>query len=138
MGGSLGACLSLPDYRTLVITGDGGFYMNGMEILTAREYNLPIIYVIINNAMLGFVVNGQKVLMGRTNDHAMQKRIALAEMYQVAGIPGLTIRENEDPAQIPGFISGLDGPCIIELVTDNSEQSPMMDRLLMLKQIYDV
>ncbi|MBI5592876.1 MAG: thiamine pyrophosphate-binding protein [Deltaproteobacteria bacterium] len=138
VGGSLGACLSLPDYQTIVITGDGGFFMNGMEILTAHEYNLPIIYVIINNAMLGFVVNGLKVLMGRTNDHAMQKRIELAEMYKVAGIPGLTIRENEDLAQIPGFISGLDGPCIIELVIDNSEQSPMMDRLLMLKQIYDV
>ena len=136
VGGSLGACLSLPDYQTIVITGDGGFFMNGMEILTAYEYNLPIIYVIINNAMLGLVANGQKVLMGRTNDHSMQKRIELAEMFKAAGIPGLTIRENEDLPQIPGFISGLTGPCIIELVTDNSEQSPMMDRLLMLKQIY--
>jgi len=66
----------------------------------------------------------------------MQKRIEIAEMFKASGIPGITIRKNEDLPKIRDVISNLDGPCIIELVTDNTEQSPMMDRLLMLKKLY--
>ncbi|MBF0552003.1 MAG: thiamine pyrophosphate-binding protein [Deltaproteobacteria bacterium] len=136
VGGAVGACLSTPDYQTVIVMGDGGFFMNGMEILTAREYNLPIIYVIINNATLGFVTNGQKVLFGKTNEPSMQKRIEISEMLKAIGIPGITIRENEDLPKIIDVVSNLNGPCIIELATDNTEQSPFMDRLLMLKELY--
>ncbi|MGX1805001.1 thiamine pyrophosphate-binding protein [Nocardia sp. NPDC055321] len=35
--------------RTVVIAGDGAFYMHGMEIHTAIEYGLPITFVLFNN-----------------------------------------------------------------------------------------
>lgn len=36
-GGAVGSHLAFQNHRTVVITGDGGFFMNGMEILTAKE-----------------------------------------------------------------------------------------------------
>ena len=31
-----------PSRRTIVIAGDGAFYMHGMEIHTALQYRLPV------------------------------------------------------------------------------------------------
>ncbi|MFD6420332.1 thiamine pyrophosphate-dependent enzyme, partial [Streptomyces sp. NPDC060194] len=36
-------------HRTVVIAGDGSFFMHGMEIHTAIEHDLPITFVVFNN-----------------------------------------------------------------------------------------
>ncbi|MGW4340455.1 thiamine pyrophosphate-binding protein [Rhodococcus koreensis] len=41
--------VSAPGRRTFVIAGDGAFYMHGMEIHTAIEYQLPVTFVVFNN-----------------------------------------------------------------------------------------
>src|SRR6202030_4838243 len=35
--------------RTVVIAGDGAFFMHGMEIHTAVQYRLPVTFVLFNN-----------------------------------------------------------------------------------------
>jgi acetolactate synthase-1/2/3 large subunit len=47
-GAAVGAC-EHSGRRTYVIAGDGAFYMHGMEVHTALERRLPIVYVIVNN-----------------------------------------------------------------------------------------
>ena len=41
--------------RVAVITGDGCMQMHGIEVQTAARYQLPIIYLVINNGALGNV-----------------------------------------------------------------------------------
>ena len=53
IGSAIGAKLADPDRPVVCITGDGCFFMHGMEVLTAKEYNLPILFVVMNNARLG-------------------------------------------------------------------------------------
>jgi acetolactate synthase-1/2/3 large subunit len=43
------------DRRVAVITGDGCMQMHGIEVQTAARYQLPIIYLVINNGALGNV-----------------------------------------------------------------------------------
>src|SRR6201996_4891028 len=38
-----------PGRRTVVIAGDGAFFMHGMEVHTAVQYRLPITFVLFNN-----------------------------------------------------------------------------------------
>jgi acetolactate synthase-1/2/3 large subunit len=38
-----------PPRRTVVIAGDGAFYMHGMEVHTAIEHRLPVTFVLFNN-----------------------------------------------------------------------------------------
>lgn len=52
---AVGAKLARPELPCAVITGDGCMLMHGMEIQTAKRYDLPIIYVVLNNAALGNV-----------------------------------------------------------------------------------
>ena len=45
----VGAKVARPDQPVVVLTGDGAFGWNGMEMDTAVRYNLPILVVISNN-----------------------------------------------------------------------------------------
>ena len=61
IGSAIGSKLAEPDRPVVCITGDGCFFMHGMEILTAKEYNLPILFVVMNNARLGMVYHGHSL-----------------------------------------------------------------------------
>lgn len=51
----IGAKLARPNSPCCVITGDGCMLMHGMEVHTAAKYNIPVVFVIINNGALGNV-----------------------------------------------------------------------------------
>src|SRR5246500_346711 len=38
-----------PGRRTVVIAGDGAFFMHGMQVHTAEQYRLPVTFVLFNN-----------------------------------------------------------------------------------------
>jgi len=59
---ALGAQMACPDKRVIVIAGDGGFKMTGIELFTAVNEKLPLICVIINNGCLGMVRQWQQLL----------------------------------------------------------------------------
>lgn len=136
VGGALGAYLAIPGSQLAVFVGDGSFFMNGMEILTAKHYKMPIIYFVINNAMLAYVEHGHRYLYGRTlRDGFVQERISISEMGRAIGIKSMEIRNIEDMKNIEGFISNIDGPCIIELITDGTEKVATADRFKALNNL---
>jgi acetolactate synthase-1/2/3 large subunit len=47
-GAAVGVCFARRR-RTVIVAGDGSFYMHGMEIHTAVQYDLPITVVLFNN-----------------------------------------------------------------------------------------
>jgi acetolactate synthase-1/2/3 large subunit len=51
----IGAKLARPELPCVVITGDGCMLMHGMEIQTAARFNVPVIWVVVNNGALGNV-----------------------------------------------------------------------------------
>jgi acetolactate synthase I/II/III large subunit len=51
----VGAKIARPDRPCVVITGDGCMLMHGLQIQTAARFNVPVIYVVINNAAFGNV-----------------------------------------------------------------------------------
>ena len=46
---ALGAALAMPDRRPVVLVGDGGFQMTGMEISTLVRYGLHAVVIVLNN-----------------------------------------------------------------------------------------
>ncbi|MEA3492350.1 MAG: acetolactate synthase large subunit [Campylobacterota bacterium] len=52
---ALGAKRGNPDKTVVNITGDGSILMNLQELVTASEYNIPVINIILNNHFLGMV-----------------------------------------------------------------------------------
>ena len=52
---AIGAKKAAPDKTVINITGDGSILMNVQELVTAAEYQMPVINVILNNHYLGMV-----------------------------------------------------------------------------------
>lgn len=128
VGGVVGLSLGAPDKIPAVIVGDHSFYMNGNEILTAKYYNLPIIYIIINNGMAGYVEHGHSYLYGRSLEGFIQDRVSFVDLVKTLGIKSIQINDLEDMQIIKDFTKDLNGPCVIEVITDGSEPAPIVDR----------
>lgn len=62
VAGAIGAQLGAPEgTRTVALCGDGAFLMNGLEVHTAVDLGLPILFVIFNNRMHGMCVTRQQL-----------------------------------------------------------------------------
>jgi acetolactate synthase-1/2/3 large subunit len=44
-----------PDRTVICFAGDGDFLMNGQELATAMQYDLPIVILVVNNGMYGTI-----------------------------------------------------------------------------------
>ncbi len=132
IAGAMGAYLAKPDKQIAVLVGDGSFFMNGTEILTAKEYNMSIIYFVINNAMLGYVYNGHNYLYKRTIDRFVQNRISIADMAESLRIKSIQINDIAELDAIKKDLANLDGPILVELVTYGTEAPPVADRFVAL------
>jgi acetolactate synthase-1/2/3 large subunit len=51
----IGGQLARPTAPCLILTGDGCMRMHGMEIAVAARYNIPVIFLVANNAGYGSV-----------------------------------------------------------------------------------
>lgn len=134
IGGAVGVQVIDSSRRVAVFAGDGDFFMNGMEIFTAKEYNLPIVYFIINNAMLGFVEHGHQFLFERVVKGFKQDRISISSMLAAAGIKTMEISDINQMDKLTELLEYIDGPVVVELITDGSEAAPNGDRLKALQK----
>lgn len=51
----LGGKLAAPDRVVLTLVGDGGFGVNPSPLATAVEYNIPVIWIVMNNSAFGTI-----------------------------------------------------------------------------------
>lgn len=83
MGYSLAAAvgaqlLAAPGERTVVICGDGAFLMLGLEVHTAVDLGLPILFVVFNNAAHGMCVTRQNLLFEGRHEATRYDRVSIA------------------------------------------------------------
>lgn len=133
IGSALGMAVADASKPVACITGDGCFFMHGMEVLTAREYNLPILFIVMNNARLGMVYHGHALQYKRAHACFEQQPTNIARIGQAMGIPSLRIEKMEDLD--PGNIQDLlrqDGPAILEIALVDNNVPPMGDRVKFL------
>lgn len=123
VGGALGSYMADPSKTYAVIVGDGSFFMNGMEILTAKQYDMPIIYFVINNSMLALVTHGSHTQYGRCLKGACTyDRVSIAEMSKAMGIDAVQISSLDELTVLEEqFKNRSNKPLVVEIVTDGSE-----------------
>ncbi|NOU86487.1 thiamine pyrophosphate-binding protein [Paenibacillus sp. LMG 31460] len=134
IGGSLGAQLAEPTRPTICITGDGCFFMHGLEVLTAKEYNLPILFVVINNARLGMVYHGHMLQYKRCLEDFSQERVSIAGVAQSLGLRHAEVRSLDQlqGEHVQEWLSH-GGPVVVEVIVDGNEIPPMGERVKFLQ-----
>ncbi|PJK22182.1 thiamine pyrophosphate-dependent protein [Mycobacterium goodii] len=112
--------------RTVVIAGDGSFFMHGMEIHTAVQYRLPITFLLFDNHAHAMCVTREQLLY---EDRYSYNRFGPSRLGAglAAMLPGLTALDVDD---IDGFSAaldaalGADGPSVISVECSPDEIPP--------------
>lgn len=60
VGNAIRTAIAGTDERTVVIAGDGSFFMHGMEIHTAIEFDASVTFVILNNDAHGMCITRER------------------------------------------------------------------------------
>ncbi|CAM3227642.1 thiamine pyrophosphate-binding protein [Filibacter tadaridae] len=133
IGSAIGSKLAEPERPVICITGDGSFFMHGMEILTAKEQQLPIVFVIMNNARLGMVYHGHSLQYKRSHPSFAQEPINISAMAAAMQIPSVRVESMEDLSQdVIESLMAAKGPSILEIVLVDETIPPMGDRVKFL------
>ncbi|MFC7371889.1 thiamine pyrophosphate-binding protein [Fictibacillus iocasae] len=129
---AIGSMLAEPGRPVAAITGDGCFFMHGMELLTAKEYNLPILFVVMNNARLGMVYHGHTLQYKRSHARFEQEPVRIAAMAEAMGIRSARVESLDDlTMSMLGSLTG-DGPALLEIALVDNNVPPMGDRVKFL------
>ncbi|MDO5814019.1 MAG: acetolactate synthase large subunit [Methanobrevibacter sp.] len=124
---AIGAKVACPEDPVVSINGDGGFLMVCQELATVREYDLPVIAIVLENRTLGMVYQWQSLLYNERHSQTLLGNspdfVKLAESFGVNAVritkPGETkdalasaIKDNE--------------PILLDVVIDSEEALPML------------
>ncbi len=63
---AIGAKLAAPDRPVVVVLGDGGFAMSGMELLTAAREGVPLTVIVFNDGRLNLIRVAQLARFGQS------------------------------------------------------------------------
>ena len=87
---ALGVKLADPKATVVCITGDGSIQMNIQELSTAKQYDIPIVIICLNNHFLGMVKQWQDLIYSgrhsQTYMDSLPNFVKLAEAYDHVGI----------------------------------------------------
>ncbi len=124
---AIGAKVACPDDPVVSLNGDGGFLMVCQELATIREYDIPVIAIVLENRTLGMVYQWQSLLYDERHSQTLLGNspdfVKLSESFGVNSVritkPGETkealssaIKDNE--------------PILLDVVIDPNESLPML------------
>jgi len=137
VAGAIGGKLAAKERPVIAIVGDGGFMMNGMEVATAVNYNIAVIWIVLNDSGLGMVRHGQ-----RMSENAMETshafiQLNFAQLAESLGAVGVRINQaGQLNQQLMQELIGMNKPVVVDVLIDPDEVPPIGSRLSALKEIY--
>jgi acetolactate synthase I/II/III large subunit len=130
-GAGIGMCLARRQShghraRTVIVAGDGAFFMHGMELHTAIQYRLPVTVVLLNNNAHGMCVTREKLFYGGEYSYnrftPSRLGAGLAAMF-----PGLSSVDVTEASELPGALRdamGSPGPSVVSIECSADEIPP--------------
>ncbi|MFO1399258.1 MAG: thiamine pyrophosphate-binding protein [Burkholderiales bacterium] len=97
----IAASLACPDCDVVVVTGDGAFGFNAMEIDTAKRHGAPVLIVVLNNGAWQIEVHDQATTHGKV----VGTRLQFADHAAMARAFGLHAERVERAADLPAALA---------------------------------
>ncbi len=128
----VGAKLAVPDRPIIAMVGDGSFLMNGFEVATAVENNVPVIWVVFNNAMLGMVYHGRR-LFKKPIPEGLPSRFTRVDFTKIAeGLGARGIKIDTDTPLTQELIDDIIAsgrPTVLDVWIDDQVVPPIHSRI---------
>ncbi|OFZ01244.1 MAG: hypothetical protein A2491_14025 [Bacteroidetes bacterium RIFOXYC12_FULL_35_7] len=121
--GCIGVKCAHPDKVVISGSGDGCFQMAGFELMTAVQYNIPVIWIIFNNGEFNVI---KKFLLNMTNDQAFMQftNPDFIKYAEACGAKGYRVEKLEDFAPVLQKAIALNQPVIIDVVIESEVYPP--------------
>jgi len=135
---AIGGKLAAPRRPVVALVGDGAFAMNGMEVHTAVENGIPVIWVVQNNGGHGMVHLGETMqFKGKFNTALFSHPIDVLKTAQSLGALAF---KAERPGEVENFVRmGLaaNRPTVIDARVDMKAYPPAAVRLETLERFFN-
>ena len=122
---AIGGKLAAPDRPVVAIVGDGCFQMNGMEIATAVNYDIPVVWIVQNNSKLGLVHDLQRFSLGDKTVSTTFKEVNFARVAEGLGAKGYRIERPGELSEILPIAIEEAVPTVIDVIIDPNEVPPL-------------
>ena len=108
VGMGIGAQLARPGKQVIVVSGDGGLGIGGMDIETALKHRLPMCTLVWNNSSWGPSFDQMPMLRGRVDPFDMLPDLRYDRMFEAIGCHGEHVAAPDDfrPALERALASG--------------------------------
>ena len=123
---SVGGQIAAPERQVICVCGDGGFQMQGMEVVTAVNYNIPVKWFIMNNSTLGMIKDTQDVLFNKRRISINFINPDFVKLAESMGAAGLRIEKPEEIVEVTKEALSNDKPTVVDVVIDPDE-APSFD-----------
>lgn len=131
IGAAIGAAVSDRERPVVCITGDGSLLMNGQELSVARQLDLPVLFVVLNDSAYGMVKHGQRMAGAESIAWSLPD-ISFARLAQAMGVRALEISTLEELETGMNGMSLADGPVLLDIKIDPEAVPPMGSRIQVL------
>jgi acetolactate synthase I/II/III large subunit len=119
----IAAALACPGRQVVVVTGDGAFGFNGMELETARRHNARVVFVVANNAAWNIERNDQIESYGGRIVGSELGDTDHAALARSLGVHGERVERAEDlPAALERAFH--EAPALIDVAVTRDTVSP--------------
>lgn len=126
IGMGIGTQLARPGKQVIVVSGDGGLGIGGMDMETAAKYGIPIVTLLWNNSSWGPDFASMPYLQGRTDPFDMLPDIRYDKVFEPMGV------HTEHVATPDGIVPALERalgsgkPALINVVGDKRYGHPSL------------
>jgi acetolactate synthase-1/2/3 large subunit len=138
VAGVIGGKLAAPGRAVAALVGDAAFAMNGMEVHTAVENDIPVVWVVMNNGGHGMVHMGETLqFKGKFNTSLFRRPLEVASMAEAMG--ALAFRA-ERPGEVEAAVrEGLRArrPTVVEARIDPEAVPPTAIRIETLERFFN-
>lgn len=129
---AIGAKLAGGEAPVICVVGDGGFGHVWSEIETLVRESIPVVVIVLNNAVLGYQKDAEDVKFGR---HTSACRLSEVDHAAIALACGCEAERVETPSEIAEALAravGSNAPYLLDIMTDPEAYPPlsMFDRAL--------
>ena len=122
---AIGGKLAAPDRPVIAVVGDGCFLMNGMEVSTAVSHDIPVIWIVQNNARLGLIHDLQHYSLGDKTVATEFKEVNCAKVAEGLGAQGYRIQRPGELSEILPEAIERAVPTVIDVIIDPNEVPPV-------------
>lgn len=129
VGAAVGAAKANPNVLSVCLVGDGAYLMSAQEMTVAAQHQLPVIFIVLNDAALGMVMHGQRIAKAESVGWQLNT-VNYALQAQAMGVPGIvikTIKQLEDLDFAQMFQAR--GPVLLDVRIDREEVPPIAQRV---------